>query len=784
MRKALWMRRAGRRSIGLLAVLQVFGFSGRAIGQVPCTSASEELIAFNKGAKLANGSRGTVFASISWDPDGDGPEPAWLVIGGRFDSMNGVAAENLAAWDGERWRSFGADMNGTTQVNALCIHQGRLYAGGSFTSISGEFVGGLIELTPDGWRLPGGVRGPVYTGSISVIRSMLSDGDSLFIGGMQLRTEDGSFPGLVVRWDGETYWGTGLSVGLLSEPGVHSLGFHNGELYAAGQFEGTFGSPIKNIARFDGTSWHAVGSGMDRALYATASFDGAIHITGHRLVDGGPSVWRWDGVAWVGVGDAVNTNPVRAMIVRDGELIIGAQTSSTEHQDRYGVSRLADAAWVPIEHAAFSLPLGSTNFTLSEHEGDLIAGGDRQRAGGARFAGSLARWDGEDWTTVDHSLGASVYAMLADGEDLLVGGAFVAAGGVKSKGIARVTAEGVESLETPIRFVSGSQERVAHLAWWGDRVVATGSLVADGSASMGIVIREPDGAWWAPEHSYEWLDARKSVGIADELYVAASLEIPPETSRLSLLLWRDGAWEEIASASDAFVLSDICEHEGEVVAGGLFSSIGGVSAASIAAYDGAESRPLGEGLTGLIESVTSHRGTIVAAGRDLVINETGEIASLVRWDDTAWRPLSGPVAQSFGYVESTELGLVAGTASRMFVLRGGRWVEVSGLLNGPATSFVARGAATMGGRLSILGATREGGIDFAVPTIVDLPCEADLNCDGEGDILDFLEYLQAFGACDGGEPGCDSIRADFDQNGTIDIMDVMAFMDAFGAGCE
>lgn len=43
----------------------------------------------------------------SGDPDGDGPMPRCIVIGGQFQSFRGVPAHCVAAWDGQRWQELG-----------------------------------------------------------------------------------------------------------------------------------------------------------------------------------------------------------------------------------------------------------------------------------------------------------------------------------------------------------------------------------------------------------------------------------------------------------------------------------------------------------------------------------------------------------------------------------------------------------------------------------------------------------------------------------------------------
>lgn len=63
-------------------------------------------------------------------------------------------------------------------------------------------------------------------------------------------------------------------------------------------------------------------------------------------------------------------------------------------------------------------------------------------------------------------------------------------------------------------------------------------------------------------------------------------------------------------------------------------------------------------------------------------------------------------------------------------------------------------------------------------------CAADYNGDTESDILDFLDFMDDFGAC-GGEPApCGTFgEADFTGDTIVDVLDFLAFMDAFATGC-
>lgn len=65
-------------------------------------------------------------------------------------------------------------------------------------------------------------------------------------------------------------------------------------------------------------------------------------------------------------------------------------------------------------------------------------------------------------------------------------------------------------------------------------------------------------------------------------------------------------------------------------------------------------------------------------------------------------------------------------------------------------------------------------------------CPSDVNASGDIDVMDFLDYIDAFGTCSGSPNGAcavNGIRGDFNGDGITDILDILDFLDAFGSGC-
>src|SRR5436190_17288185 len=103
--------------------------------------------------------------------------------------------------------------------------------------------------------------------SASVVWTAPSGGTPLLVVGGSFATAGGVTCNSIAAWDGASW----RDLGGTSFPGsssgsVLALAVYNGDLIAAGHFEGAGGVAAHNIARFDGTAWHAMSTGLDGAI--------------------------------------------------------------------------------------------------------------------------------------------------------------------------------------------------------------------------------------------------------------------------------------------------------------------------------------------------------------------------------------------------------------------------------------------------------------------------------------------------------------------------------------
>ena len=132
---------------------------------------------------------------------------------------------------------------------------------------------------------------------------------------------------------GQTYqWAAG-EAGFGSP--VHSLTVYNTSpigsmVYAGGEFASAGGQyGIYHIAKWNGTTWSAVGSGLSNTPEALMPYQGDLIAGGWFMSSGSTSllhIARWNGSAWSPLGSGIGTGlseTVYALAEYKGELIAG-----------------------------------------------------------------------------------------------------------------------------------------------------------------------------------------------------------------------------------------------------------------------------------------------------------------------------------------------------------------------------------------------------------------------------------------------------------------------------
>ena len=97
--------------------------------------------------------------------------------------------------------------------------------------------------------------------------------------------------------------------------------------------------------------------------------------------------------------------------------------------------------------------------------------------------------------------------------------------------------------------------------------------------------------------------------------------------------WDGSSWQPLGSGTNSAVIS-LTVYNGELIAGGFFTTAGGVAANYIARWNGSTWQPLGSGRDNLVISLTVFNGELIAGGW----NSGFPIDySMARWDGSTWQ---------------------------------------------------------------------------------------------------------------------------------------------------
>jgi trimeric autotransporter adhesin len=238
----------------------------------------------------------------------------YVYAGGNFTNAGAyTGVGGIAEWDGSNW--YPLDYGLDYIVNALAVdNYGYLWVGGSFTNI--VFPGytyyskGLAVRGYNTWYSTGGVDG-----TNAIVSAIAYDGGNRVYFGGQFYSVGGVSATNVAYYDySDSSWhalGLGVARGKVS-----ALAYTNGLLYAGGTFTNAGGVTANRIAKWNGTSWSALGTGVigtstAATVNSIAISGGNVYVTGNFTNAGGilaSNVAVWNGTSWFALGSGTTSS--------------------------------------------------------------------------------------------------------------------------------------------------------------------------------------------------------------------------------------------------------------------------------------------------------------------------------------------------------------------------------------------------------------------------------------------------------------------------------------------
>ncbi len=610
----------------------------------------------------------TSVADLAVYDDGSGPA---LYVGGVFTSAGGVAANGIAKWDGSSWSPLGSGVSGTSSgVFALTVFDDgsglALYAGGQFTSAGGVPANHIAKWNGSSWSALGsGVSGgPVL--ALTVFDD--GSGPALYAGGLFTRA-DGWPARRIAKWNGSSW--SGLQNPLNRDVFALTV-FDDGggpALYAGGEFTTAGGAPANRIAKWDGSSWSALGSGMNfpfgyTAVNALAVYeDGsgpALYAGGSFTTAGGVSangIAKWNGQSWTALGSGMDGDfisyygTVHALAVHDDgggpALYAGGDFSSAGDVGAKWIARWIGSTWSAVGNGQNNHV--SALAVYDDGSGTALYAGGHAIAGGVA-ANGIAKWDDSSWAPLASDVDGLVEVLAVHddggGPALFAGGTFSTVGAVAANGIARWDGSSWTALGGGM---DGAVFALAvHDDGGGPALFAGGTFSTAGSVAANRVAKWNGSSWTALGGGMND-DVRALVSHDDgggpALYAGGGFTTAGGVAANRIARWDGSSWTALGGGMYDDVRALVSHDDGggtALYAGGGFATAGGEVASHIARWDGSNWSALGSGITGTVFALSvfdDGGGPALYAGGQFIFAGGLGPNRIAKWDGSSWSAL-------------------------------------------------------------------------------------------------------------------------------------------------
>lgn len=313
-----------------------------------------------------------------------------MYVGGEFVSINGVAAKNIAKWDGSTWSALGTGIEG--EVNAIAVIGANVFVGGDFSDVGNSTVNNVALWNGFSWSALGN---GVNNGVNGRVNAIAIDGSDVYVGGDFLTAGNLTMNG-IAKWDGSGWSPLGLGV----SDYVNVIYRKGSDLYVGGEFFEAGNVSANNIAKWNGNSWSTLGVGTNKEVTEIISIENDFYIGGWFTQAGGSpanGIAKWNGSSWSALGNGVYTSGqhntyATSIAVLGSSLYVGGRFEEAGSTIVNCVAKWNGSTWSALENGVSTDGTTPVIEDVAILDGDVVVGGIFENAGNIQ-ANHLANWE-------------------------------------------------------------------------------------------------------------------------------------------------------------------------------------------------------------------------------------------------------------------------------------------------------------------------------------------------------------------------------------------------------
>jgi len=372
-------------------------------------------------------------------------------VSGDFTEAQGKSISQPAVWDGNKWSTLDKGING--RIEDMDMFDRDLYICGQIDTGTGAFVNAIGR-----WNIDEAKWYFINLGNefwTSAINHIEVDSQNIYFGS----TTTNSIYGLC-RWNIQEQ-----KLYILPYMSITDMALSKNYLYVSSPGSVVAwdkkNEKMKEIDTVAGLLY-VYGTGSSSISDITVGGDDSLFIAGNLRIGDSISASKevalWDGVSWHRVGKGLTSVDHRvSLIYADGTLYAAGNITSDDDSSIKNFAVWKGSTWRTLDSSISRIQMQGSPL-ISVLNGSLFL------YGGYNYMGSIyeliydqpiVRWNGSNWITIDsgscHGLNGPSQVVLEDGNDLIVCGNFLKAGGVPASNIAKWNGSNWESIsKTPL----------------------------------------------------------------------------------------------------------------------------------------------------------------------------------------------------------------------------------------------------------------------------------------------------------------------------------------------
>lgn len=331
------------------------------------------------------------------------------------------------------------------EINGICGTDSNLYIVGDYDeTINGFGFSNSKYVTK--FSLSDSTFGPVGNNINGRANVIVKKNSNYYVGGGRYWGMGFDTVGLntkvrgIAKWNGSSWSALGAGVNGI----IYSIAVDGNNVYVGGQFDTAGTVKAKNIAKWNGSSWSAVGTGTNGRVRSICIKDSANIFVGGEFDTAGSTnarnIAKWNGSSWTTVGSGISGS-VSCIVETNGIVYAGGEFDSAGSVKANSIARWASGAWsslgsgdssgvrneLELKGVVNSIALG-TNVNPPSGGSPIFICGTFEKAG-SQGANNIARWSGSSWSKMGSGLSGGGYSIHTTTRYVYVGGIFFKAGG-------------------------------------------------------------------------------------------------------------------------------------------------------------------------------------------------------------------------------------------------------------------------------------------------------------------------------------------------------------------